>query len=141
MPDVESYYRTAVYAPLLDNVLTDLKSRFTVEAEKMDARGRRRKGSSHYRCGSTGHVRREIFPLIHTFLQILATLPVSVASAERSFSALRRLKTWMRSQMGEERLTGLALLHAHRDITIDTSKVIERFATKCSGQRRLELVI
>lgn len=84
---------------------------------------------------------REIFPLIHTFLQILATLPVSVASAERSFSALRRLKTRMRSQMGEERLTGLALLHAHRDITIDTSKVIERFATKCSGQRRLELVI
>lgn len=72
-------------------------------------------------------------------LHILATLPVHGASAERSFSALCRLETWMRSQMNEERLTGLAFLHTDRDI--DMAKVIQWFATKDSGQRRLEFVI
>ena len=39
-----------------------------------------------------------------------------------------RLKTWMRSRMGEERLTGLALLNTHRDISIDVEKIIDRLA-------------
>lgn len=30
--------------------------------------------------------------------------------------------------MGEERLTGLALLNTHRDIDIDVEKIIDRFA-------------
>ncbi|KAF0703358.1 zinc finger MYM-type protein 1-like [Aphis craccivora] len=34
----------------------------------------------------------------------------------------------MRSRMGEERLTGLALLNTHRDIDIDVEKIIDRFA-------------
>lgn len=33
MLDEESYYRRAVHTPLMDNVLTNLKARFTVEAE------------------------------------------------------------------------------------------------------------
>lgn len=33
----------------------------------------------------------DIFPAIHALLKILSTLPVSVASAERTFSTLRRL--------------------------------------------------
>ncbi|KAL4126017.1 hypothetical protein QTP88_010249 [Uroleucon formosanum] len=59
-----------------------------------------------------------LFPGIRKILIILATLPVSVASAE-SFSTLRRLKTWLRSQIGQERLTGLALLHVHCDIELN----------------------
>ncbi|KAL4112101.1 hypothetical protein QTP88_015949 [Uroleucon formosanum] len=47
----------------------------------------------------------EVFPNIKFFLQILSTMPVGVASAERSFSTLRRMKTWLRSRMGETRLT------------------------------------
>jgi len=79
------------------------------------------------------------FPLIHTFLTILLTMPVSTASAERSFSTLRRLKTWMRSRMGEERLTGLALLNVHRDIPVSIDNVIDRFAK--SQIRRLDFVL
>lgn len=81
----------------------------------------------------------DVFPVIHSLLKILATLPVSVATAERSFSTLRRVKSWMRSRMTEERLTGLCLLHAHRDISIDIDKVIQRFAQ--SKNRRLDFVI
>ena len=55
----------------------------------------------------------EIYSLVNSLLRILLTLPVSVASAERSFSSLRRIKTWLRNQIGQERLTGLVLLNAH----------------------------
>jgi hypothetical protein len=39
---------------------------------------------------------------------ILLTIPVTVASAERSFSKLKLLNTYMRSTMKQERLNGLA---------------------------------
>jgi len=45
----------------------------------------------------------DLYPNIHVLLQILATLPVSATIAERSFSTLRRLKPWLRSNMREER--------------------------------------
>lgn len=41
---------------------------------------------------------------------------------------LIRLKTWLRSQIGQERLTGLALFHVHHDIELDAWKIIDRFA-------------
>jgi hypothetical protein len=47
------------------------------------------------------HFNELIFPNIRTLLQIMATLPVSTATAERSFSTLRRLKTYTRSTMGK----------------------------------------
>lgn len=79
------------------------------------------------------------FPLIHTFLSILVTLPVSTASAERSFSTLRRVKTWLRSRVTEDRLTSLALMNVHRDILVDVDKVIDRFAK--SKHRFMEFII
>lgn len=41
--------------------------------------------------------------------------------------------------MGQERLTGLALLNAHREIVVDVDKVIDRFAK--IRNRRLEFVL
>lgn len=66
-----------------------------------------------------------IFPTIHRFLQIGATLPVSVASSERSFSTLRRLKTYLRNKTGQDRLNGLALLNVHRDIAVTELEIVE----------------
>lgn len=65
-------------------------------------------------------------------LRILATLPVSLVTAERSFSTLHRLRTWLRANMGEERLTDLALLSVHRDVLINLEAIIVRFSrTRC----------
>jgi len=63
-----------------------------------------------------------VYEIIHILLILLTTLPVSNASAERSFSSLRRLKSWLRSTMSEDLLTGLAMMHIHRgiEISIDT---------------------
>lgn len=74
---------------------------------------------------------------IGILLRLLCTLPVTSCSSERSFSALKRIKTSLRSTMGNERLTGLTLLHIHRDIDIDIQEVIDEFARR--HPRRMKL--
>ncbi|GBM74494.1 hypothetical protein AVEN_25411-1 [Araneus ventricosus] len=83
--------------------------------------------------------RQSSYPNVHVLLKILATLPVTTCTPERTFSSLRRLKTYLRNSTGEERLTGLALMSIHRDVLIITKKVINRFAAE--KIRRLEFVI
>ena len=78
-----------------------------------------------------------LFPNISVILQLLLTLPVGSCTCERSFSAMRRLKTWQRSSMGETRFNGLALLNIHDgdDVGIvDPSAVLKRFDV---GNRRI----
>ena len=82
---------------------------------------------------------KDLYPGVYKALMLLLiTMPVSTASAERSFSVMRRLKTYLRATMTTERLSGLALLHAHKDMNIDRDAVIQRFAEGKS--RRLLLL-
>ena len=62
-------------------------------------------------------------PKYQSSVLILCTLPVTSCSAERSFSGLKRIKTPLRSTMGNERLSSLALLHVHRDIDINVEDI------------------
>lgn len=78
------------------------------------------------------------FPKIALLLRIFATLPVSTSSAERSFSCLRRLKTYLRSTMKEERLNGLTSMHMQPDIDITAEEVIDLLAL---DSRRLDFVL
>ena len=80
----------------------------------------------------------DIYPVLCEILSIYLTLPISVASAERSFSTLKRLKTYLRSRIGHERLCGLALLNIHKEISIDIKDVIDAFAR---DKRRLDFII
>ena len=56
---------------------------------------------------------KDSFPNIHCLLVIACTLPISSAEAERSFSLLRRVKTYMRSTMSEECLSDLSVIAMH----------------------------
>nr|CAH7732180.1 unnamed protein product [Callosobruchus chinensis] len=69
-----------------------------------------------------------IFPSVNKLIKIFCTLPVTTATNERSFSTLRRLKTYLRNTTGEERLNGLALLNIHRDIPVSPEEVLEDFS-------------
>ena len=55
----------------------------------------------------------------------------SVSSAEclRTFSCLRRLKTWLRSTMKQERLNGVVLGHVYQSVVdkVDLSKIADNF--------------
>ena len=77
---------------------------------------------------------QEIFPNVKNLLQIIATLPVSTATAERSFSTLRRLKTYLRTTMESDRLTGLALMSVHTNRPVNKEKILEDFVA--SERRR-----
>jgi hypothetical protein len=49
--------------------------------------------------------------------QIALTPPVASASAERSFSTMCRIKTYLRSSMDDERLSSLAIIAVERQLT------------------------
>lgn len=60
-------------------------------------------------------------------LQLYLTLPVTSCTAERSFSSLRRLKTFLRSTVTQKRLNHIAILHCHRDQMIDLEMICNTF--------------
>lgn len=70
-------------------------------------------------------------------LTLIITVPASAASAERSFSALRRMKTYLRSTMTQDRLTHLMLLHVHREKTaeLDLNLLMQKFVAKCERRK------
>lgn len=72
----------------------------------------------------------DIFPNVFVALRILLTLPISVASGERSFSKLKLIKNYLRSSTSQERLNGLATLAIESRVlnTIDTDKILRDFA-------------
>ena len=60
---------------------------------------------------------RAVVGEVVTLLKLILVLPSTNAVSERSFSAMRRLKTYLRTTMAQERLNHLLLLHIHKDRT------------------------
>ena len=81
----------------------------------------------------------EIYPNLWTALRISITLPVTVATAERSFSKLKLIKTYLRSTMSQERLSGLAVLSINHQLAeqISFDDIIDDFASRKA--RRVKL--
>ena len=77
-------------------------------------------------CETLDAVNPVLYPSIDTILWIMFTTSVTSATAERSFSVLRRLKTYVRSTMNNDRLSSIALMHIHRDFSVDLDKVMEK---------------
>jgi hypothetical protein len=75
---------------------------------------------------------RRVFPNIENLVRLLLVVPPTSATAERSFSGLRRLLTWLRSTTSESRLTHLAILNIHREIAneLDLVDVCKEFLFK-----------
>jgi len=59
---------------------------------------------------------RFMLPTVESLVRLLLINPASSASAERSFSGLRRLKSYIRSTCGQLRLNNIVLCHVHKDI-------------------------
>ncbi|XP_022003219.1 zinc finger MYM-type protein 1-like [Helianthus annuus] len=76
--------------------------------------------------------RSTTYPYAINAYKVLLTIPVTVASAERSFLKLKLLKTYLRSSMSQERLNGLATISIESEIldTMDYKELIESFASK-----------
>ena len=57
------------------------------------------------------------FPNYFVALRIFLTIPVTVASGERSFSRLKLIKNYLRSTMHQDRLNHLAIIAIERDLS------------------------
>lgn len=80
---------------------------------------------------------RTLYSEVKRLVVLILSQPISVAQAERSFSCLRRLKTWLRSTMSQARLTHVAMISMHnkRLDLIDTNELISQFILKTPERR------
>ena len=76
--------------------------------------------------------RLESFPNACIAFRILLTIPVTVASAEKSFSKLKLMKSYLRSTMSQERLSGLAILPIENEMLtkLEYKILISNFASQ-----------
>ena len=76
--------------------------------------------------------RLDSFPNKCIAYRILLTLPVTIASTERSFSKLKLIKSYLRSTMSQERLSGLAILSIKKKMLeeLEYKILISQFASQ-----------
>ncbi|XP_025423399.1 uncharacterized protein LOC112692814 [Sipha flava] len=77
------------------------------------------------------------FPNLTIALRIMLTIHVTSACAERSFSKLKLIKTYLRNRLGQGKLSELALISIEEEIssTIDYKHLIDIFASKKSRKK------
>jgi hypothetical protein len=73
----------------------------------------------------------DCYPNVSIAYRILLIMPLTVASAKRSFSKLESLKNYLRSTMSQERLNGLAICSIEMKIleSIELDIILNDFAT------------
>ena len=60
---------------------------------------------------------KEMFSEVIRLIKIFYTIPVTTSTAGRTFSALRRLKTYHRTSMSQPRLNHAMTLYVHKERT------------------------
>ena len=80
---------------------------------------------------------RPAYNILYQLAQIALTIAFTSAESEQSFSALKRIKTRLRSTMAEDRLSALAILSIEREIAEkqDYDTIIDEFASADKNRR------
>ena len=81
---------------------------------------------------------KDLLNKVVNLMKLILVMPATNSTSEQSFSALRRVKTYLRSTMGQQRLNDLLLLHVHKEITdsLDLKEVINNFV---NSEHRLQI--
>ena len=84
-------------------------------------------------CNPAYHL-YDAFPEVCKIYSIAVAIPISTCSAERSFSALKRIKTRLRSTTTQERLEDLLMMSVERKIlpSLSCDSIIDDFARSSS---------
>ena len=82
---------------------------------------------------------KEIFSEVVAVARLMLVFPVSSCESERSFSALRRLKTWLRTTMSQQRLNSSSVCHVHKHMLdeVDLVSVAREFVSKNTIRKNL----
>lgn len=84
---------------------------------------------------------KRMFPQVEILLRLLLLSPASSCEAERTFSALRRLKTWLRSTMTQNRLNSVMMCHVHQEnlMKLDPKMIAQKFIWNSKTDEQLQL--
>ena len=84
-------------------------------------------------------IESELYTEVIKLAKLIIVMPTTNAVSERTFSALRRLKTWLRSAMHQSRLNWCMLLHVHKDETdkLDLATIGNEFASRNSSRQEV----
>ena len=82
-----------------------------------------------------------VFPNLTVALRVFLTMPQTVASAERSSSKLKLIKTYLRSSMSNDRLTQLAVISIENSVarSISFDAILDKW--ECKGTTCNNLVV
>ena len=82
---------------------------------------------------------RALLNEVVTVMKLVVVMPATNATSERSFSAIRRIKSYLRSTMGQERLNYLMTLHVHKESTdsLNLVQVANEFVSGKESRQRL----
>ena len=75
---------------------------------------------------------KQLLSQVVKVVKLLLVMPATNAISERSFSAMRRIKTYLRSTMVQEWLNSVMVLHIHKELTdgLDLNIICKEFIYK-----------
>lgn len=87
---------------------------------------------------STDYNLYDAYPTLTSVYSIVLAIPVSSASAEQSFSVLKRIKSRIRSVMGQGRLDALLAMSIERTIveSVDPETITDLFANSSTELKK-----
>ena len=82
---------------------------------------------------------RKLLNEVMIMMKLICVMPATNSSSERSFSAMRRVKSYLRSTMKQERLNHLMALHIHKDVldSINLSHVANDFVSNSEHRQKI----
>ena len=82
---------------------------------------------------------KQLLSEVCTVMKLILAMPATNATSERTFSALRRIKSYLRSTMSQVRLYHLMVLQVHKALTdsIKLENIADEFVS--SSQHRTKV--
>ena len=119
-----------IYDSYEDELTMVTRDEFHAETRRWRAKWTGQENQPNDLQGTLISTNKDLYPGIFLILNIFACMPVSTATAERSFSTLRRVKTYLLSTMTTKRMSGLGLLNIYREKEIAAEHVLDIFSRK-----------
>lgn len=76
------------------------------------------------------------YPMVDRLLRLVVTLPVSTATTERAFSAMKLVKTRLRNKMGDDYLRSYMIIYIEKELAAKISSLQIIKAYDLAGPRR-----
>ena len=79
------------------------------------------------------------YPLVYLLVKLVLTLPVAIATVERSFSAMKYIKNQLRNRMGDQWMNDCLVTYIKSDVfdSIDSETIMQRYQTMKTRRRIL----